>query len=307
MMHPPCPAWVVGMDWDETITAQDTLSLLAPTEHEQLSQSRPFTYYVDAYMQDLAKFAEHPHPLDSEEAVRAYIAALQPIERGSITRIEDGGLFRGTHPASRRARASHVEFRAGWEEWSRWARPRCRDHTLAMHIISVNWSRAFILDALAAQAKIGPSGVDPSPALGLTAVHANEIEVAQGTESCTGRVVGPLPGDAPVLTGLDKLVVWNEMLSQYIPSPRTIYVGDSLHDWPCLQQADVGVVMGPKPSLMTKLAGTELALQIVSFGAWKQEFERHKPRLPRGLVHVVDWHEVVHLCTLLTEEAGPMP
>lgn len=127
------PQIILFIDWDETITSHDTLSLIAPPDEKH--KGRPFSEYGKAYVEDLKQhektwqYDENAHGKDEEITIPrqhcnlgegwkqqwAYQCSLDTIELASQKRIEEGGLFRDADPKELEHRAiDHVQFRKGW-------------------------------------------------------------------------------------------------------------------------------------------------------------------------------------------------
>lgn len=199
---------VLFCDWDETITAHDTLALIAPPDG--VHPGPPFASYGKAYMDDMAEHdrrwaddrAKHAQAATTEsrpssQVVRlsvqqAYLASFDIVELASQQRIEQGALFKGCDMEAIEARArQHVQWRDGWAEFAQqWlvgsapssssssvaARPNgAHRRRIKAHIISVGWSARFIAAGLRDSC---------TPA----SICANEVDV----DAATGRGTGKL-------------------------------------------------------------------------------------------------------------------
>lgn len=291
------PALLLVSDWDETITSHDTLCLIAPKTDELEQGTRPFQYYENEYFKDQSDFKSRYGAVDSEAKLLRYVADVAEAEQATLDKVVDGGLFKGTTIEDRRTRAHQVQFREGWRTVKQNVRELWKD-SVRFHIVSVNWSRRFILDALLLQ-----DGKQPCACLEtdlqsicFAEIHANEIEEHCVSGHCTGRIVGPLADAKPMLTGMDKRTIFNSIKEQYTPnSPLTIYVGDGLHDLPCILDADVGILMGTNPRFLEKLEKADLKQRLMTPAAWKEALAKSQPCCPAGIVHVESWHEVLEV------------
>lgn len=278
------------MDWDETITEHDTLSLVVPTDSEIRSISPPFSHYTDAYMQDYEKF-KNERPLAAElSSLMQRLADVDWVEKRSLDRMTEGMLFWKTRPEERQKRISQVAYRAGWAQTQEWIAERAHSGHVQAFILSVNWSRQFVMNALCGGDATLQSGaeLDLYRATGIRDVLANELEVDPQTQECTGRFVGPGGGE-PIRTGIHKRQLLEQLKERSTNGP-VVYVGDSTTDLPCLLWADVGVVIGTNGSLLRTLNTAAQRVKLVSPSAWLEQAQASAPQLPRDtLIHVQDW------------------
>ena len=129
------PQIVLFIDWDETITSHDTLSLIAPPDDQH--EGVPFAEYGKQYVEDLKRH-ENTWQYSSQQSTTnnaiiiprkecnlgtgwqeywAYQNSLDSIELASQKRIEEGGLFRNCDPKELEHRAiDKVQFRKGWPD-----------------------------------------------------------------------------------------------------------------------------------------------------------------------------------------------
>lgn len=285
---------VLASDWDETITAADTLALIAPADQAAL-----FAQLSDAYIADLANVNVPPPPLPSPptapadaahcdavaaralDELLAHLEALDAVELRSQARVEASGLFAGLPHTALDARARDVTFRAGWPAVAAWLEAHV--DCVAFHVISVGWSAHLIARALALP-RIG--------AIAPTSITANEVEMrrdADGLCRGTGRLTkarSEPAGRSGVRVAADKRRALDALLPPPPPPPRapgpgptrnqtqsqgqypgpnqapdqghaiSVYAGDSLTDIEALLRVDVGLLLGRA----TRLARTLTAL-----------------------------------------------
>lgn len=267
------------LDWDETISAHDTLALIAPPDGQH--PGVPFGEYGKAYMEDLAKHERTwryegkeddatsrdatiavPRPSLGADWRRqwAFLGSLDEVELASQRRIEEGGLFCHFDPLAMEKRAvEQVELRTGWEGF---ARQTLAEDGVEYHIISVGWSARFIAAALRR------TPVSPPP----RSICANEVEIDPNTGRGTGRLTKSRDaktaemalgegratehvGRSGIRTGQHKIREMRRIRATLATSTSlphdliTVYVGDSTTDLPCLLEAGIGIVMGGKQSL----------------------------------------------------------
>ena len=161
---------LVILDFDGTLTALDTLKLIAPSE----DALKP---YSDAFMADYATVDGDP---TSFEQFERRMQALRVVCQRSNERCQE--LLRGMRIQDMLRRAERAELAPGLSEL---VAALDRFDTL---VISVNWSATFV------RAVLARAGLDAP-------VIANELEVGKGDGLCTGKIVGEL------FNGLDKASV----------------------------------------------------------------------------------------------------
>jgi len=137
--------WVLA-DWDETITAHDTLALIAPPDSSAENAPPPFSYFGKYYAGLVTEHEKAFGPRNTMQRQLAYLESLGPVEAASIKEVEDKGLFKGVLETDIRERANRVEFRDGWKAFTEYARQKA--HVRLLGVLSVNWSKVFIEAAL---------------------------------------------------------------------------------------------------------------------------------------------------------------
>ncbi|KAL9937161.1 hypothetical protein V8E36_003570 [Tilletia maclaganii] len=260
------------VDWDETITAHDTLALIPPPN----TTPPLFSELGKAYMDDLETFKVEfeSRPAPSHEAIAksynlpvpavgisddlwdqlAHLDALDQVELASVRRTEESGIFVGWDPEQARRRACSsdlVQLRRGWSDIVAWlVRENRSARVVELHIISVSWSSTFIRAGLESHPA---SRLAPSTGLPTT-LNANDPTLRPD-----GRGAGTLTKSITVQnddsddthgrrltgirTGKHKLEVLRS-LSLSSEDTITIYIGDSSTDLPCLLHAHIGILIG---------------------------------------------------------------
>ncbi|BFZ55787.1 hypothetical protein PYCC9005_002828 [Savitreella phatthalungensis] len=222
---------LVVLDFDETISVDDTMAVLASAS-PLFGDGGRWRSFVSAYTDDLAAFdaaAPTRHTLDD---LLAHLARLRTVELASVSRITGSGYFAGTTHARIAAAADAVTLRQGFHDFVHTQEER----GVQLGILSVHWSRTFICAA---------TGFDLDAVVGWGSgrwVVANELvfgEDAKATGGCS-KVDG-------VLVGEDKRRVIAGLMEE--EKQQVVYVGDSNTDLPALLQAHVGVIMGHNESL----------------------------------------------------------
>jgi hypothetical protein len=140
------PLWIFT-DWDETITSEDTLYLIAPPDDNKPNSSPPFSFFSEYYMSLATDFETWFGPRDTLARQLEYLQELGPAERESIRKIEELGLFKDVRIEDIKERSKTVKFRHGWENFIGQVRKQ-EDRVRFIAVLSVNWSGVFIRTAL---------------------------------------------------------------------------------------------------------------------------------------------------------------
>lgn len=303
---------VLFFDWDETITAHDTLALIAPPDGEH--PGVPFEEYGKKYIEDLESHLKewkeaHAEFESSMDGYLAYLESLDKVELASQKRIQEGGLFRGCDIQKLEDRARrHVELRQGWKEFSeQWLQNK--SNPLEYHIISVGWSARFIAAAL--QTSSPPASI-----------CANEVEVDPASGTGTGRLTkshDAAAGNGGIRIAQHKIREVNRILeskhSNLSPKPLTIFVGDSTTDLAALLAVDLGLVIGGKSSLARTIEHTILGDSSLADGRWYTTLDEARDSLATliketrnnlrkkqhrfFLIRINDWHEASEVLKML--------
>ncbi len=211
----------IFIDWDETITASDTLSLIAPPEGEQ-EHGPAFSHYTEAYLSDLKAYETSFGERSTWDRQLEFLDEMDSVEVESVTRVQDGGLFKGMTRASLLDRAESVEFRTGWEDFYAWL----GEHRgVVAEIISVGWSAAFIRHAIESHS---------STSRVIREIWANEVEMDHGV--ATGSL--SKAAATHIRTAHDKMRVMNGRATA-----TTVFIGDSTTDLPSMLSAHYGIIM----------------------------------------------------------------
>ncbi|RYO75055.1 hypothetical protein DL762_010196 [Monosporascus cannonballus] len=241
---PPPPAMSIFLDFDGTITAQDTIGELAgfalrlQRSDAGRDLSCEWDAVVQAYIDDYRAGADGHHTpaaarLEPAQEVE-FLRALKHLETCSLDRVRRCGLFRGIgggafREAGRALVANGtINLRPGFREF---VDVRAREGW-RVWVVSVNWSASFI------------EGACGHP--GITVV-ANDVRE-------DGSVAGPAilnrgGGEPRTLTNSqDKLDVMEAVLRQEsLADKLSVYVGDSNTDLECLLAAHRGIVIADSP------------------------------------------------------------
>ena len=229
---------VLVTDWDETVTEQDTMAVLAEAAYLHKEDFEPtWDYFGDHYFKDYRKYSDNfERPRTSLDAETHFLKGLKEVELSSVRRVEGSKLFANVPEEAIRAQAGKVPIRSGfWDVLS-----IVKERGIPVVVISVNWSSALIQEVLKRRG-FGD----------VVAVTANDIEM-DPTGKGTGRLCGRLH------SAHDKLEVLRKVRAEY-PGQKLYYFGDSGTDLLGLLEADVGVIVHKK-QLVDRLG--ELGIQV---------------------------------------------
>lgn len=202
---------LIVVDFDETITIKDTISILAHFSYARNlpTDIPPWSHFTTAYLKDYGrhKLANADRPITTLEDKTEQLASLKPVELASLDRVSKAGVF---------ARLTKQEIQAGAKQLV-----KVRDHAQQVllsnienvFILSVNWSKDWILGAL-----------QPLPLL-PSSILSNDLVFDKGIS--TGQIV------PSIVTADDKLNIFRQIQNTETWS-YSIYIGDSETDLPCL-------------------------------------------------------------------------
>lgn len=257
---------VLICDFDETITSQDTIGLLAKLPYVDPPFPPPWSHFTATYADGYSLYERAPRSLpllDPHTPLTAanyrqllqaeirYQDSLRPIELHSVHELERLHAFAGI-PTEQVATYAHSlcqsvrhDFLPLWRRASQ------------LHILSVNWSHEFIKDIIYSAAR---HSLDDPENLPVPIIKCNNLLVRNG--SYTGLF------DKSILTGADKLASLEKTLHS-IPSDEPVwYIGDSETDLLSILHPKVNGVLLLDPSQnydkFNKIAATILGLDLAS-------------------------------------------
>ena len=289
-------------DWDETISAHDTLSLIAPQPEELSPGATTFEDLSKAYSNDAQVHNSQHGPAHDLEGQMRFLESLDEVELKSQSRIEQSGLFRGFDlQAMEQRAASQVEFRDGWTEVAKWLQEQSKK--VQMHVISVGWSARFIAKALASE-----KGGSYTPA----GICANEVELDASSGKGTGRLTKSRDcteaGRSGIRVAQDKQREMHRLIRSLDPEAKqvVVYCGDSNTDLGALLEADVGLIFGDASSLLATLERIGLGHVVVQGEKWAaaggQVGKRRIQEKKKVLIHVRDWTRAQSILEKLLDE-----
>ena len=232
----PAPI-ILFLDWDSTLTTASTVPLLL-----SLSPTPPSTcpaelsaHYASALAVHSSSYAPSASSRNTLAQEVVYLDSLRGIERASIERCEEAGVWRGVSPqviddaAGEAIRGRSVVLREGAERViQQGLNGRGR-----VVVLSVGWSAQFIRGCLLAAMGKEAEAVE---------IKANEIV----EDRKLNRYFGAERGG--IWTCADKARVLKEVVGKAkakakAKEVRTVYVGDSVTDLECVTSVDVGICM----------------------------------------------------------------
>ena len=254
--------WV--LDWDGTITRQDTLDALvsiaafskpnSPVFEEWKRVSEAYMTDYAAAMKNLAPDGNLPKTVQGDSNL---LRTLESVEQASLNRVSSSGIFAGLtrklieEGAKSVITSRKVDLRKGFANFLHHTESRGHDD---LDLLSVNWSRHFISSCLSA----GEVYVDQK------AIYSNELDGIERDLVSTGRISLDEDAEMKIISSGDKLEQLVRLRRSDFESSNEshssrkpiIYVGDSWTDIECLLDSDLGICIRDDPmgSSQKKLA-----------------------------------------------------
>lgn len=264
----------VVCDWDETITAEDTIKLVAQAAYKRKPDFTPlFAHFTDVYLRAYNKFEKSytfneestsycaagvasAMPMTTIESADAWTAIkqeisyqqeLKQVELTSINEIVDRKLFTQVSIKDFEQQASKVVIRPGFWDFLK----ECRRLHIPVTVLSVNWTLHIIRAVL----EMHGHSVDGVNLL----IIVNEFKF-DTNHVCTGEFDLNLPS---LRTGFDKLKIIQQ---QFQLGKDVLYIGDSRTDLLAMIQCDFGIIIkGGSASIKAKKLGIPiLELSVVN-------------------------------------------
>lgn len=265
------------IDWDGSLTRHDTMSVLANIGYkkrkqlfdygQRLPNIKTWESFVQAYMSDYDKHVSTYNPTrvnrKSVEQESAWLASLDAVEKASVQRVFDAGLFNSVsvydieNAAKEAVQDGKVELREGWLELL-YAPLRYPEGSKIsrVEIISVNWSECFIRESLKAkdaERHIYDVSQVKSPVhemankfLAELPIFANQfIPEDPGLES--SQTIYTSDDKRKILQQQRSSLPLSDLVADQDMSLLLVYVGDSATDFDCLLEANIGVVIQDDP------------------------------------------------------------
>ena len=222
------------LDWDSTLTTTSTIPILLSLSPKSPSRSPAdlSILYASSLAAHVSSYTPRANSRTTLVEEITYLNSLRDVERASIERCEEAGVWMGVTPqiiedaAEKAVRERRVVLREGTgrvieEVMKRGGR---------VVVLSVGWSGQFIRRCLRTTVGVEAEGVE---------IRANEIE----EDGKLSRYFGAEEGG--IWTCGDKARLLDEVGGR-TKEVRTVYVGDSVTDLECLTCVDIGVCMTDK-------------------------------------------------------------
>ncbi|KAG9307763.1 hypothetical protein G9A89_023328 [Geosiphon pyriformis] len=276
-MYPPVGLLVV--DFDDTITQHDALSLLIDTCPRMQDSCKnecppPWSYFTELFFKERADHVQlwlKSHPHETIDDYFKLLGSIEKVEEKSIKRIEKYNCLSGVHVAQLIQQGSKIKKRPGTAEVLK--RFLAKNSPGSLYVISANWSRDLILGCL--------QEVD---GINRNVIMSNDLIFVESFS--TGKL------ERKVLSALDKLEIFKSLTVP--PGKLSVYVGDSENDLPCILAADIGIIMGNNVSLMRTCK--KYGIEIIDGLSGKQLIQVSEDKNALGsskkLYRVQDWLEI---------------
>jgi 2-hydroxy-3-keto-5-methylthiopentenyl-1-phosphate phosphatase len=255
-------------DFDETLTTEDSMELVGAAAYKHKPEFNPrWDFFASAYADD---FKEHCSAQNSDcsdcnsipetklEREERLQRGMHVVEDKSVRRVEASGLFCGVPLERMLDEAVNVKVRDGW--WQLYG--QLSAHRISVVIASVNWSAELIGEVMRRGHALAFSGDSENKCcVEYARVFANEMEIDNN-----GRFTGRMK--SVLRTGADKKLLLRE-LKETVKSRNVMhsaadeaqgksqrnlvcYCGDSGTDFLALVEADIGIIVGRRASLLNK-------------------------------------------------------
>jgi thiamine phosphate phosphatase / amino-HMP aminohydrolase len=296
------------MDWDSTLTMHDTTAVIASIGYKNAARTenlnpKPWLWAEERYTRDYEAHRDTYYPKKEQRTTideeSAWLGSLGDVERQSFERVKTERVFERLSKQSMQeagaeaVRNGTVSLRPGWEEvFAMTVPPRTGTGALSsIVVVSVGWSEAFIRGCLleVASRLLGIDALAITLLVQRMRIYANEIVE-------TGR--GPA-----LHTSMDK----KRVLSVMERSRLRVYVGDSVTDFDCLLEADIGICIRDYPAMSRSQAelastlsrvGVEVEALEILHGTWDRRDQDNGPHRS-SLWWTSDLREVGRLRSLI--------
>ncbi|EGW31855.1 uncharacterized protein SPAPADRAFT_140188 [Spathaspora passalidarum NRRL Y-27907] len=247
---------IVISDWDETITAKDTIKYVAETAYiNKPNCTPPFSYFTNVYLDAYNKYSNSFGPRSNLDQEIKFQSGMAVVENTSIQALADHRIFSGLTKDQFRLQANKIELRPGFVEFL----TKCQTLDIPFVILSVNWTRIPIIECL----KLHGFSVDDDK----IKVIANEFvfEKVEDIEITTGD----WDNSINVRISSDKL----NIVERLRRDKQLVYIGDSSNDLLPLLEADIACA----------IQGTKI-VDILD------KYSLNQPNY-----HIGDWHNFINL------------
>ncbi|KAJ2847180.1 hypothetical protein IWW36_003981 [Coemansia brasiliensis] len=234
-------ATLLVLDFDQTLTSSDTLSVVAAVAKRKYPENRDFSWFTEKYMEDYQKHQTQWQPrIDREKITREflneYLESFRSVETTSLNRISKYGILAGVSRTELYAGGRKVKFQPGAAMAINRFMQVPDTHVC---VVSVNWSADFIRGTLDANGVLNSGDIS---------VFCNSPDFDQSTGLSKSDISPRLVVAGDKTATIDKYR--QEVAQKTGFNPRLIYAGDSLTDLPALLLADTGLLVGQSSSVI---------------------------------------------------------
>ncbi|KAI9258796.1 HAD-like domain-containing protein [Phascolomyces articulosus] len=220
---------MVLVDFDETISTIETTPLLGQFGLDTNNNTLPWQYFIDTYMEDYNRIeASLPETIQPEDRIKRFREA----EEASLTRLNEHHVFQGLTRQQIFDKATDMAGEILKKNALLTLKSASRSNRL--RVISLNWSKDWIRGFLAPLE------------LSYEQIYCNDLVYDR-----KGKATGEIKMD--VLTSYDKKVLMKRIKKHLRKGTPIIYIGDSGGDVLPLVNADAGIVIGNRSSLLRSL------------------------------------------------------
>lgn len=237
----------LGIDFDDTISAGDTISTLCKgglkaqgVTDEQIYSDLLVNYvakYEEFMTLNLLQKSENSEIIEHRKIeFEIFMQTYSTFEDSMLTPVENSLILQGLSSGSLATLAEGVKMKLNAIETIKYATNNYPG--VELHVLSVNWSKKFLGSML--NIHMPKSRV---------MIHANELHGLHGDTNTaesisSGAIVRKLTGPQQKGDLLKSLLSVEK--SNVDPS---VYIGDSLGDLSALLEADLGIIIGTSSSL----------------------------------------------------------
>lgn len=204
---------LILVDFDQTITIKDTIGLLGQFGVAQTHNPKPWSYFVDSYLEDYRAHRDQLPELPKDSNFEDFLQQLdsyKPVEKASLARVSKHKVFEGL--------STHAFFEEGQKLREKVLQPvvisTLQQYKESVRIISLNWSKDWILGFL------------HELELRKDQIYSNDLTFVN--DLCTGEIV------PQILTTGDKQQLIESSIATN--NEKVIYIGDSTGDIGALRE-----------------------------------------------------------------------
>ena len=255
-------------DFDETISERDTISTLVHTAADNRAHEKE--EFLTAWQEMVQWFLTRYHRVSDawqnhSHSLVDYLKSFEELETASIQRVIAKGFLVGLTREGLRAAGRNVVKKPGVDR----VLSRLRRDGVEVEILSANWSKALIEGATEGlHDRIITNSLQYDVAGRSTGnIHLHVVSARDKLRKFRSRKKNPPNSDETGDGGVT----------------RTLYIGDSISDFPAILDADLGVLIGQNPTAMQTIERFRLPTQRLQEGTRFDSSQRYQ-----GTILLVD-------------------